>query len=347
MVYDIGTKNKNIFIGGSMLSNFNGLGLHLGNLPALSNAVSRSINAENLTGAKGQGGMATNGVAATAACELGHGWKINPCLILPGRSHTTLADIEGPGAIQHIWITVFPTTWRSLVLRIYWDGEETPSVETPLGDFFCSGWGVRCNITSLPVSVNPAGGFNSYWEMPFRKHARLEIENLSPDSVEGFFFQVDYTLTDVPAELAYFHAQWRRSNHVPYLQVLQCDLMGTHIISKDTTFIKSIITGIITTIARFTNKDVFVRLLFALSKRNYSSFCVLNALMTIMPERPSLIIRLRRSIRFCITLNFGMVIEITKIIKERITITATAIIQDIEELFTSTRIIPPIPRIGA
>jgi hypothetical protein len=202
-----------------MSSNFNGLGMHLGNLPVLSHAITRSISAENLTGAQGQGGMAINGIAAFAARELGQGWKINPCLNLPGRSTTTLADIDGPGAIQHIWITVFPTTWRSLVLRFYWDGEETPSVETPLGDFFCNGWGLRCNITSLPVAVNPAGGFNSYWEMPFRKHARLEVENLSPDAVEAFFFQIDYTLTDVPAELAYFHAQWRRSNPVPYMQV--------------------------------------------------------------------------------------------------------------------------------
>jgi hypothetical protein len=202
-----------------MSSNFNGLGLHLGSLPTLSNAVSRSISAENLTGAKGQGGRSTDGIAAIAARELGQGWKINPCLKLPGKSTTTLADIAGPGAIQHIWITVFPTTWRSLVLRFYWDGEETPSVETPLGDFFCNGWNDRCNITSLPVAVNPAGGFNAYWEMPFRKHARIEIINLSPDAVEAFFFQIDYTLTEVPVEMAYFHAQWRRSNPVPYMQV--------------------------------------------------------------------------------------------------------------------------------
>ena len=70
------------------------------------------------------------------------------------------------------------------MLRFYWDGETTPSVEVPVGDFFCNGWCERSNVTSLPIAVNPAGGFNSYWEMPFRKHARITIENLSPDAAQ-------------------------------------------------------------------------------------------------------------------------------------------------------------------
>src|SRR5262249_10163294 len=129
----------------------------------------------------------------------------------------TIAEITGPGAIQQIWITVFPTWWRRLVLRFYWDGEETPSIEVPLGDFFCNGWGVRCNITSLPLAVNPAGGFNSYWEMPFRKSARITVENLVEEPCQGFFYQINYTLTDVPDDAAYFHAQWRRNNPLPYM----------------------------------------------------------------------------------------------------------------------------------
>jgi hypothetical protein len=131
----------------------------------------------------------------------------------------TLADVQGPGAIQHIWITVHPGAWRRLVLRMYWDNEASPSVETPLGDFFANGWCERCNISSLPVAVNPAGGFNSYWEMPFRKHAAITIENLAADEVPGFFYQITYTLTDEPDDRAYFHAQWRRSNPLPYKQV--------------------------------------------------------------------------------------------------------------------------------
>lgn len=202
-----------------MRNSFDGLGMHLGNLAQLSDAQTRSISAENPDGAKGRGGMAVEGVGAEAARELGQGWKIAPFVNLEGNSTVVLADIDGPGAIQHIWITVAPTAWRSTVLRCYWDGEETPSVETPLGDFFCNGWGVRCNVNSLPIAVNPAGGFNSYWEMPFRRHARITIENLSPDTVNAFFYQIDYTLTTVPEDRAYFHAQWRRSNPLPYKEV--------------------------------------------------------------------------------------------------------------------------------
>jgi len=198
---------------------FNGLGMSLGNLSRLSNAVTRSISAENFSGAKGQGGMATEGTGAVAARELGRGWKISPCIHVPGRATVTLADIAGPGAIQHLWMTVDPLAWRRLVLRFFWDDEETPSVEAPLGDLFCNGWCERCNIASLPVAVNPAGGFNSYWEMPFRQHARITLENLSPEETRGFYYQIDYTLTDMPADRAYFHAQWRRNNPLPYREV--------------------------------------------------------------------------------------------------------------------------------
>ncbi len=201
-----------------MAIEFNGLGLNMGNLARLSNAETRSISAENFTGAKGQGGMATEGTGAVAARELGQGWKVSPSIHIAGSSTVTLADIEGPGAIQQIWLTVHPDHWRKLILRMYWDNEETPSVETPIGDFFCMGWCERANLTSLAVCVNPAGGFNCYWEMPFRQHARITVENLSPDEVRGFYYQINYTLTDVPEDRAYFHAQWRRSNPLPYMQ---------------------------------------------------------------------------------------------------------------------------------
>ncbi len=194
------------------MSSFDGLNMNLGTLARLSNAETRSISAENFKGEKGKGGMSTDGVALSAAAELGQGWKVSPCIIVPAKETVTLAEIEGPGAIQHIWITVFPDWWRSLVIRFYWDDEETPSIEVPLGDFFCNGWNVRCNVSSLPIAVNPAGGFNSYWEMPFRKRARITLENLTDKEVFGFFYQIDYTLTDVPEDVGYFHAQWRRSN---------------------------------------------------------------------------------------------------------------------------------------
>jgi hypothetical protein len=198
---------------------FNGLGMDMGNLSRLSNAETRSISAENFTGEKGKGGMATTGTGANVSRELGQGWKVSPSINLAGSSTVTLADIEGPGAIQHIWITVYPTHWRKLILRFYWDNEETPSVEVPFGDFFCNGWTERANLTSLAICVNSAGAFNSYWEMPFRTHARVTIENLAPDEIKGCYYQITYALTDVPQDRAYFHAQWRRSNPLPRKQV--------------------------------------------------------------------------------------------------------------------------------
>jgi hypothetical protein len=91
---------------------------------------------------------------------LGQGWKIRPCITLEPDTTTTLADIDGPGVIQHIWITVRREAYRDTLLRFYWDGEEAPSIEAPLGDLFCNGHGLRCNVTSIPIAVNPSGGFN-------------------------------------------------------------------------------------------------------------------------------------------------------------------------------------------
>jgi len=196
---------------------FNGLNLNLGNLSRLSKAQTRSISAENPTGEKGKGGMATEGALSNAARDLGRGWKVSPCIHIPAGKTVTLANIEGSGAIQHIWMTIFPTWWRQLILRVYWDNEESPSIEVPFGDFFCNGWCTRSNVQSLPIAVNPAGGFNSYWEMPFREGAHITIENLNPDEeCQHFFYQITYALTDVPDDAAYLHAQWRRSNPLPY-----------------------------------------------------------------------------------------------------------------------------------
>jgi len=199
-------------------NSFNGLGMGLGNLSRLSHAQTRSISAENFSGEKGQGGRASEGTGAGAARDLGLGWKVSPSIVLAPQSTTTLAEIVGPGAIQHIWLTTAPAGWRRLILRVYWDNEEQPSIETPLGDFFANGWCERCNINSLPISVNPAGGMNAYWEMPFRQHARLSIENLGSEGAV-LYYQIDYTLTEVPDDMAYLHAQWRRSQPLARQQV--------------------------------------------------------------------------------------------------------------------------------
>ena len=193
-------------------SGFNGLNMNLGNLSRLSRAKTRSISPENFTGEKGRGGMATEGTGAKAARDLGQGWKISPSIEIKPKQIFTLGEIQGSGAIQHIWMT--PSGhWRHLILRFYWDGESEASVEVPAGDFFASGLGQYAQISSLPVCVNPGSGLNSYWEMPFRKSCRITFENHSEEKVT-LYYQIDYTLTDVPEDAAYFHAQFRRTNPV-------------------------------------------------------------------------------------------------------------------------------------
>lgn len=195
---------------GASAQNSSSLNPNMGNLFMLSDAKTRSINAENPTGEKGKGGAALQGVASNAARGLGQGWKVNP-FALVGKGETyTMADVDGPGALQHLWVT--PTgNWRYWILRMYWDGETQPSVEAPLGDFFCMGWGKYAQVSSQPVTVNPGSAFNCFWVMPFRRHCRITIENLNEEKLP-IYYQVDYTLTDVPRDAAYFHAQFRRSN---------------------------------------------------------------------------------------------------------------------------------------
>ncbi len=198
---------------------FNGLDMNMGNLFRLSDAKTRSISPENFTGEKGKGGMADPADkdkpnvanAANAARDLGKGWKVNPYIrIQPGQTFT-LAEITGPGAIQHIWMT--PTgNWRFSIIRFYWDDEPEPSIECPVGDFFGMGWGTYAPLSSLALCVNPGSAFNCYWVMPFRKKCKITMENISDTDPMTLYYQIDYTLTDVPADAAYFHAQFRRSN---------------------------------------------------------------------------------------------------------------------------------------
>lgn len=196
------------------MTSFNGLGLHLGNLSRLSKAQTRSISPENFTGEKGMGGMATTGTGEGCARDLGQGWKVSPSVVIPAGTTFTMADIEGPGAIQQMWMT--PTgNWRYSILRIYWDDQEQPSVECPVGDFFGMGWGKYAQINSLAVNVNPGSAFNCYWEMPFHKRCRIEMTNIADEDMV-LYYQINYTLTEVPADAAYFHAQFRRTNPLPY-----------------------------------------------------------------------------------------------------------------------------------
>ena len=170
---------------------------------------SRAITPENITGEKGR--------AAMSASHLGVGRKGSCCVPLESGETITLADIEGPGIIRHIWMTVPDKTaagsfvMRDLVLRFYWDGQTRPSVEVPLGDFFCCGFGRECFVNSVPVAVVPNRGFNCYFPMPFKKKAKITLENQHANKIPAFFYQVDYCLYDeLPDDIAYFHAQWRR-----------------------------------------------------------------------------------------------------------------------------------------
>lgn len=187
----------------------------LGDIARITTGRTRSISAENPTGGKGKGAQAAPGDdphCTAAADRLGKGWKVRPCLrnIEPGAT-VVLADIRGPGVIQHMWFTVLDAVGRWLTLRIYWDDQAHPSVEVPLGDFFCNSIDGMAVVNSLPIVVNPKGGMNSYWPMPFRGRCRIEVTNDGPGKINELFFQITYAEQDVPADAGYFHATWRRS----------------------------------------------------------------------------------------------------------------------------------------
>jgi hypothetical protein len=187
----------------------------LSGLSAIRSVQTRSISPENFDGSVGGGGRATEGTGSRASRDLGQGWKVSPSVVVPGGSTFELGSISGPGRINHFWITTHVNNWRSLVLRAYWDGSSEPAIEVPYGDFFASGWGRFAQVTSQPIAANPNGGFNSYWPMPFASSARLTVENTSSaDAV--VYYQITYETGGDYSGQGYLHAQWRRSNPLPY-----------------------------------------------------------------------------------------------------------------------------------
>jgi len=199
---------------------FNGLDMGMGSLAWLSDAQSRSISPENYNGEKGKGGMAVPSPGnvsrnvnnnSNKAAELGSGWRVNPYVSLGPGETLTIAHIVGPGSIQHIWMTPTGNNWRYIIIRFFWDDEEYPSVECPIADFFCQGWNEYAPVSSLAVCVNPRAAFNCYWPMPFRKECRITLENIDDSNPVNVFYQIDYTLAEVPEYAAYFHAQFRRT----------------------------------------------------------------------------------------------------------------------------------------
>jgi hypothetical protein len=140
-------------------------------------------------------------------------------VIAPGATLTVL-DTDGPGAISHVWFTVAddePYFLKRIVLRMYWDQEATPSVETPLGDFFGLGLGEYVDYQSAVLSVGNERGMNSYFPMPFRRHARITVTNEGTQPVEKFYFNIDYRTgkETADADALYFHAQYRQAQPTP------------------------------------------------------------------------------------------------------------------------------------
>lgn len=177
---------------------------------------SRSISAENFTGEKGKGGMAIEGTGKEPARDLGIGWKISPSIYMKPGEVFELANIDGSGIIKHIWMVDNCNRNRQLILRMYWDGSDTPSVEVPACDFFaCADYQTYSQLTSLAVCVNPKRAFNCYWDMPFYKNCRITLENIHTEEIM-VYYQIDYVLTDLPDGHGYFHAQFRRKNPLAY-----------------------------------------------------------------------------------------------------------------------------------
>lgn len=192
----------------------------------LTEAETRAITPENPTGEKGNGAKAVSSPDLPCS-ELGDGWKVRPSVqIAPGETYT-MADIQGEGVIKHIWTTcavdggsLLPwfygrSLWREMILRIYWEGQEFPSVECPLGDFFACGWGEFAQVSSLAVCVNPGSSFNCYWEMPFKKGCRITLENRWSHPAL-LYYQIDYELRQLPEQVLYFHTYFHRTNPTQY-----------------------------------------------------------------------------------------------------------------------------------
>jgi len=206
--------------------------LELSNITKLTKGKTRLFSAENVYGEKGKGGMAKvekepaqPEVAKIGqeweyqwgARDLGQKWKVRPCITLLPGSVNTIMDTEGPGRITHIWMTVDQKRFRDIIIRMYWDGEEEPSVEAPLGDFFCCGFSKALKIASIPINTNPTGGMNSYFPMPFRKHAKVTVEYRGPEKQPGFFYAISMDEDFVGPDEAYFHAKFRRENPLKYM----------------------------------------------------------------------------------------------------------------------------------
>ena len=191
-----------------------------------------SASGENVYGRKGAGGMDIPGEPVVEdagrigqvteladphpARELGQKWKVRPWIYLDPNVETPLLDTDGPGVVRHIWLTLEKKYFRSIIIRMYWDNEETPSVAVPLGDFFCNAPVYGGDMQSLAFCVNPDNAMNCYLPMPFRKHARITVEWLGAVRLANFYYTVNFTREPVAEDALYLHASFRRENPVKY-----------------------------------------------------------------------------------------------------------------------------------
>ncbi len=170
---------------------------------------SRAATMENPNAEKGKGGTAGGGIKGSPAIK---GFR--------RRSTATLLDVEGPGMVRHIWMTSHrrePHHYRNLILRMYWEGSDVPSVEAPWSDFFGVAHGVGIPYHCHFLGMHEGRGMNCWWPMPFAEHARITLTNESRETIDWLFYQVDFTQgDDVTQEMGRFHARFRRENPCPY-----------------------------------------------------------------------------------------------------------------------------------
>jgi len=181
------------------------------NIPFTKVYETRQISAENPTGERGKAGIWDKN-HPELTMDHGKGLKVHPFLTLEPGETAVLADIEGPGCINEFFITTEHIYLSELVLRIYWDDEEFPSVQSPLGSFFANGFDEHKHaVNSLPVVALPRNAYSCYWQMPFRKRARVTLTHDGTDKVQVIAYRILYKLQDVSEDAMYFHAQYRRS----------------------------------------------------------------------------------------------------------------------------------------
>ncbi|MBI4535557.1 MAG: DUF2961 domain-containing protein [Ignavibacteriae bacterium] len=162
----------------------------------------------------------------------------NDFIVIKNGETAVIADIQGPGIITQLWVTIFSKDkffLRRIVLRMFWDGEENPSVEVPVGDFFGTGFQYKQYV--MPFIGMSSGGYYSYFPMPFNNSARIEVVNQTGQEIISFYYHIDYHKLQAPLEpdVAYFHAQWRRqprTNQKENYTILEAEGKG-HIVGMN------------------------------------------------------------------------------------------------------------------